>query len=188
VLGTRGGLRICRTLILAGLLAGWAVLCAVPSARADGILSDDGEPDFLTMGVGYFDVFKDKNAGIFNLEYRSSKQFFYLRPHVGMFGTTDGGFYAYTGVRLDIFLGRRFVLSPNFSPGFYFEGSGKDLGFVMEFRSGVELGYRFDNRGRLTAAIHHLSNASLGDRNPGTETVTLYYSLPLDGILGNGDE
>ncbi len=146
--------------------------------------AEDGEPDFLVFGVGYFDMFKDQNALIGNLEYRSNKTFWYLKPHVGVFGTTDGGAYIYTGVRLDIFIGNRFVISPNFSPGLYHEGGGKDLGFEVEFRSGLELGYRFDDRGRLTVAMHHLSNASLADKNPGTETITLYYSLPLDKLLG----
>jgi hypothetical protein len=153
---------------------------AAPPARA----AEDGEPDFLTFGVGYFDVFKDQNAVIGNLEYRSNKSLWYFKPHVGVFGTTDGSAYVYAGIRVDLFLGSRFVVSPNFSPGLYHEGGGKDLGFEVEFRSGVELGYRFDDRSRLTAAMHHLSNASLGDRNPGTETVTLYYSLPLTNILG----
>ncbi len=150
--------------------------------------ADDGEPDFLTFGVGYFDVFKDQNAVIGNLEYRSNKSLWYLKPHVGVFGTSDGGAYVYTGVRMDFFIGRRFVISPNFSPGLYHDGGGKDLGFEVEFRSGIELGYRFDNRGRLTAGIHHLSNASLGDKNPGTETVTVYYSLPLTVMLGDEDQ
>jgi hypothetical protein len=155
-------------------------LVVASAARA----AEDGEPDFLTFGVGYFDVFKDQNAVIGNLEYRSNKSLWMLKPHVGVFGTTDGSAYVYAGVRVDLFLGRRFVVSPNFSPGLYHAGGGKDLGFEVEFRSGLELGYRFDDRSRLTAAMHHLSNASLGDRNPGTETVTLYYSLPLDRLLG----
>ncbi len=158
-----------------------ALLAALPgSAWA----AEDGEPDFLTFGVGYFDMFKDQNAFIGNLEYRSNKSLWYLKPHVGVFATSDGGAYIYTGVRLDIFIGNRFVISPNFSPGLYHEGGGKDLGFEVEFRSGLELGYRFDDRGRLTVAMHHLSNASLADKNPGTETITLYYSLPLDTLLG----
>jgi len=161
-----------------------AVLAAFLIAAAPAEAAEDGEPDLLAFGVGYFDMFKNQNAVIGNLEYRSNKSFWYLKPHVGVFGTTDGSAYIYTGVRLDIFFGRRFVVSPNFSPGLYHEGGGKDLGFEVEFRSGLEMGYRFDDRGRLTVGMHHLSNASLGDKNPGTETITLYYSLPLDKLLG----
>ena len=181
--------------VWAGLVAAAAGVALALISQGVAVAAPDDEPDFLTFGVGYFDVFKDQNAVIGNLEYRSNKSLWYLKPHVGVFGTTDGSAYVYTGVRLDLFIGNRFVISPNFSPGLYHEGGGKDLGFEVEFRSGMELGYRFDNRARLTAGIHHLSNASLGDKNPGTETVTLYYSLPLDSIFsdnggggGGGDD
>ena len=174
--GSRGPLGAVSAVFVLGLFASVAFKPA--------LAAEDGEPDFLTFGVGYFDVFKDQNAVFGNLEYRSNKSFWYLKPHVGVFATSDGGAYFYTGVRLDVYLGRRFVLSPNFSPGLYHQGDGKNLGFEVEFRSGLELGYRFSDRGRLTAALHHLSNASLCDDNPGTEIMTLYYSLPLTNLLG----
>ena len=49
----------------------------------------------------------------------------------------------------------------------------------MEFRSSLELAYRFDNRARLGLSFYHLSNASLDDNNPGTEVFSLNYSIPL---------
>ena len=53
----------------------------------------------------------------------------------------------------------------------------------MEFRSTIELGYRFDDRSRLSLAFGHLSNAGIGDSNPGTEVLTLYYHLPIDRLF-----
>ena len=89
------------------------------------------------------------------------------------------------GVLMDIFFGRRLVVTPNFAPSLYWKGtSGKDLGHPLEFRSGLEIAYRFDDRSRLGLAVHHLSNASISDDNPGTELLTLYYSLPMDGLFG----
>ncbi len=170
--------------VLAVAISIWCVT-ATPAQAQILINEDDGEPDMLTFGAGVFDVLQQKyTAGLFNLEYRSGQRYLFLRPHVGMFATSDGGFYGYAGVRFDAFIGKRIVISPNFSPGLYHEGTGRDLGFVVEFRSGIEVGYRFNDRSRLTAALHHLSNASLGNTNPGTETVTLYYSMSLDTLLG----
>ncbi|MCC7049307.1 MAG: porin family protein, partial [Alphaproteobacteria bacterium] len=80
----------------------------------------------------------------------------------------------------------------SFSPGFYLQGNGRDLGYLVEFRSSAELAYRFDDYSRLSLGIAHLSNASLGGegpglllptapaRNPGVETLTLSYSMPID--------
>ena len=99
-------------------------------------------------------------------------------------GTTDSAVYGYAGIGMDIFFGRRVVLTPNFAVGAYHDGDGKDLGHAVEFRSGLELAYRFDNRSRLGIAVHHISNASLGDSNPGTESVVLTYAIPTDMLLG----
>jgi hypothetical protein len=97
--------------------------------------------------------------------------------------TTDSAFYGYGGIRLDVFLGRRWVFTPAFAAGLYSDGDGKDLGHVVEFRSAVEIAYRFDDRSRLGLSLYHLSNASLSDSNQGTEVVTLHYSYPLDKLF-----
>jgi len=76
------------------------------------------------------------------------------------------------------------VLTPSFGVGAYDEGDGKDLGDTIEFRSQVELAYRFDNRSRVGVAFSHISNAGIGDRNPGTEILNVYYAYPLDAIFG----
>ena len=75
------------------------------------------------------------------------------------------------------------VLTGSFAPGLWSEGSGKDLGHVVEFRSQVELGYQFENQSRLSVAFSHLSNAGLDDDNPGTEVLNLYYHIPLDVLF-----
>ncbi len=84
---------------------------------------------------------------------------------------------------MDIYFGNRWVLTPNTAVGAYAEGDGQDLGHVIEFRSGFKLAYRFDDRSRVGVAIHHLSNASIGDDNPGTETALIYYSIPLTSLF-----
>jgi hypothetical protein len=63
--------------------------------------------------------------------------------------------------------------------GIYGEHSGFDLGSRSEFRSGVECGYDLKENGRISIGIWHLSNASIGDINPGTEVVAIRYALPL---------
>ncbi len=76
------------------------------------------------------------------------------------------------------------MVTPSFGGGFYADGSGKKLGHEIEFRSQIELAYRFDNRSRLGVAFSHISNASIGgDKNPGVEVLNIYYALPLDGLF-----
>jgi hypothetical protein len=155
----------------------WLALSGAP-ARA-------GDPDFIAVHGGYWDFHQlDDPAGIFGIEYRSNYKPLYLHPFIGAFGTSDSAFYGYFGLGLDLFFGRRIVITPNTAVGYFEKGSGKELGNRVEFRSGVEIAYRFDDKSRLGVAIHHLSNASLGDRNPGVENLIVTYALPLDKLLG----
>lgn len=143
--------------------------------------ADDDEPAFVTFAVGAYDVNDDEdNTAEFRLEYRSNEQFFHLKPFAALAGTASGSLFVGAGVLMDIYFGRRFVLTPSFAPHFYSQGgSDKDLDYPLEFRSQLELAYRFDNRARLGLSISHYSNASLGDSNPGVETLALNYSYPL---------
>ncbi len=160
---------------------------AMISCLGGPALADDGErdPSFIRFGGGYYDVNDDMQAGEFHVEYISNSRWWVFNPFVGFMATTDSALYGYAGIRLDMFLGRRFVITPSFAPGLYSDGDGKDLGYPIEFRSALEFAYRFDDRSRLGLSFYHLSNASLDDNNPGTEVVTLHYSYPFNNLFGD---
>jgi hypothetical protein len=171
------------------LRASWAafgsiVVLAASVGMAAPARADADDPAFLTFGAGYYDINKQDNAAAdFRLEYRHGEKFWIFKPWAGVEATSDGGFYGAAGILMDIYFGKRIVLTPSFGAGFYANGNGKDLGHAVEFRSQIELGYRFDDRSRLSLAFSHISNASIGDDHPGVEILNLYYSLPLDGLL-----
>ncbi|MEQ8667041.1 MAG: acyloxyacyl hydrolase [Rhodospirillales bacterium] len=167
--------------ILALLPAGALALAALV-VTASPVLAEDDEPAFITLVGGAYDVNDDEdNTAEFRLEYRSDKQFYYLKPFAAVAGTASGSVFVGAGVLMDVYFGRRLVVTPSFAPHFYHQGgSDKDLDYPLEFRSQLEIAYRFDNRSRLGLAISHYSNASLGDSNPGVETLSLNYSIPLD--------
>ena len=140
--------------------------------------------DYLSFNVGAFNALRDGNQDAqFGLEYRMSAYQYNLRPVFGGFITDEGALYGYAGVNWDIALmPNKLFLIPNFAVGAYAQGDGKDLGGAIEFRSGVELAYQFDNQHQLGVAVNHLSNASLYDKNPGVETVMMTYSVPLNAF------
>ncbi len=142
--------------------------------------ADDGDPAFVRLSVGRYDVNDDMGAIEFRAEYQSSKLLWIVKPFAGLMATTDKAVYVYVGFLYDLYLGDRFVLTPSFAAGLYGDGDGKDLGHVVEFRSSIELAYRFDDRSRLGVSVYHISNASLSDNNPGTEVVSLNYAIPLN--------
>ncbi|GHD41836.1 hypothetical protein GCM10017083_06170 [Thalassobaculum fulvum] len=157
-----------------------ALLAATLPAAAE-------EPSFISLGVGYYDLFDDQSAGEARLEYRFSEanKLLFFTPFVGVTATTDGGTYGYGGIGVDVFFGRRWVATPNFAVGLYGNGDGKDLGHAIEFRSGLEVAYRFDDYSRLGLSFTHISNAGLDERNPGVESLVLVYSMPFDRLFGD---
>lgn len=140
-----------------------------------------GQGEHLTVYTGGYDVIQnDDTAAVGGVEYRFKDQFNGLRPVLGVMGTTDSAGYIYGGAYWDLPLNTApFIITPGFAAGAYSNGDGKDLGYGLEFRSTLEVAYEFEGGNRLGVGISHLSNASLGDDNPGVETVQLVYSHPM---------
>jgi hypothetical protein len=138
------------------------------------------DPSYLTLAVGYYDFNDNEDAAEFRVEWRGQKFFWALRPLAGIMGTSDSSLYAYGGIAMDVYFGSRIVMTPSFAAGLFDEGNGKDLGSAIEFRPGLELSYRLDNRTRIGLMFYHLSNASIDNNNPGTEVLSIGYSIPLN--------
>ncbi len=137
---------------------------------------------YITGYVGYFDVIRnDYVATQFGVEYRARPLQYGIRPMVGINATTDSSIYGYAGLNWDVpLIDNQLYLIPNFAAGLYKRGDGRDLGGAIEFRSGIELAYQFPNSHRLGIAFNHISNASIYDHNPGSETALISYSVPTD--------
>lgn len=152
-----------------------------PIERSTGI-NVGMETDRLLAGLGIFDFHRSKHRAVAgNLEYHWMKNWLGgLNPFVGAMVTHKGSVHGYAGISLPIKLTKKIHLIPSFAPGFYLKGGGKKLGHVIEFRSQLELAYMRDDKIRIGLAINHVSNASLGSKNPGEESLMLNVSFPLN--------
>jgi len=112
-------------------------------------------------------------------EYRWGWSHWRLQPWAGVEVTGDGALFGVAGILADFDIGSRWMVTPGAGAGFYDDGDGKDLGGTLEFRTQIEFARRFAKDDRLAIALSHISNAGLGDFNPGTEILTVYYSIPL---------
>ena len=92
-----------------------------------------------------------------------------LSPVTGALITGDAASYLYTGVQAQYKLGA-LNITPSFTPGLYFEGDGKDLGHLIEFKSELQFSLDLSNTSELGFSYNHISNASLGDKNPGANS------------------
>ena len=92
-----------------------------------------------------------------------------LSPISGALLTADSAAYIYTGVQAQYKLGR-INFTPSFAPGLYSKGDGKDLGHILEFKSELQISVDFVSNSQLGFSYNHLSNASLGTKNPGANS------------------
>ncbi len=151
------------------------------------------------FGLGLYDVKFDgseKNQALdFRYEYRSDKSlldigpeednFFFLKPFFGVEYTNDSASYFLTGVYFEDNLGElfegyksKFFFTPSFGAGIYDNGSGKKLGNDLQFRTSFEVSYELKNKNRIGISFSHISNANLGDKNPGVEILSFSYHIP----------
>ena len=92
-----------------------------------------------------------------------------LSPITGAMITADNASYFYTGVQAQYKIGN-LNFTPSFAPGYYNQGDGKDLGHALEFKSEVQLSLELPKESQFGFSYNHLSNASLGSKNPGANS------------------
>lgn len=134
----------------------------------------------LAFSVGAFEAFdSEDSAAEIGIEYRFSpvESAFNLIPTLGLSMNSDGGYWAYAGVRYDWNFNPKWTLTPHFAVAAYEEGDGADLGHDMEFRTGLDLAYALTDESRLSLGIYHMSNANIGDKNPGADSLIVTYSF-----------
>ena len=104
---------------------------------------------------------------------------FKLIPAIGAALSNDGALFIYTDLRHDFFINDQWLLIPSFGLGIFKDSGNINLGNDLEFRSGLELAYRFENEVRVGIAIFHMSNGGISSQNPGTESLVLSVCIPL---------
>lgn len=142
-------------------------------------LDNKGMVPLLSLGAGAFNALKTNVVPQFQIEYRTALSIIMARPFFGAFTTTDFNFYLYAGIGWDLHFSKHIVVNGSFAPGLYLQGHGKNLGYPLEFRTAIELAYKFENKARLGVQFSHISNASIVKRNPGAESLILFYSIPI---------
>ena len=129
----------------------------------------------LNFFSGIFDFSDDKKKStIFGIQHQDEnliRDSFLgtLSPITGLMFTADNTAYIYTGVQAQYKIGNLNIV-PSFTPGYYNQGGGKDLGYPIEFKSELQLSFDILNNTELGFSYNHLSNASLGDKNPGANS------------------
>ena len=139
---------------------------------ANEIKSNDTEFNLYT---GMFDFSDDgKRSTLIGFQHQDENLFREtfagnLSPITGAMFTADNATYIYTGVQAEYKIGA-LNFTPSFTPGLYNQGNGKDLGHILEFKSEIQISMNLPKESQFGFSYNHLSNASLGDKNPGANS------------------
>ena len=148
------------------------LLFATKLFAVEEIKNSGNQFNFFT---GNFDFSDDKQSaylvGFQHQDENLNRETFLgnVSPITGGFITENSAAYIYTGIEWNMDMGGM-VFTPSFAPGLYHEGDGKDLGHVLEFKSEVQLSYESSDSTSFGVSYNHVSNASLGDKNPGANS------------------
>ena len=144
------------------------------SLTAEEINIDDRNTEF-NVYTGMFDFSDDgKRSALIGFQHQNenlNRDTFLgnLSPITGFMITADSAGYIYTGVQAQYKVGALNIV-PSFTPGLYHEGDGKDLGHILEFKSELQLSLDLSKTSELGLSYNHISNASLGAKNPGANS------------------
>jgi hypothetical protein len=157
-------------------------------------------PNYLSIGGGGYDFDKEshKQSADYRLEYQwglsllpeithhldGVDRFLQVHPTVGFEGNTHGASYGNAGLNFDVPFLYHGIFTWGEAVGVFGQGNDpRSLGSILEFRTQIELGWRFDNNLKLTGFISHISNAHIFNDDPGAEIVGAYVHVPLS-LLG----
>ena len=129
-------------------------------------------------------IFERSDKPLFDIGPKEDN-FFFLKPFFGIEYTNDSASYFLTGIYFEDNLGElfegknnKFFFTPSFGAGIYNDGSGKKLGNDLQFRTSLEISYELKNKNRIGISLSHISNANLGNKNPGVEILSFSYHIP----------
>ena len=163
-------MKILKKLLLLSILIFGSV--SIGSAEEKKLKLDSHELNFFS---GMFD-FSDQTqkAVLFGFQHQNEELYRdtligNISPITGGFLTENSAVYVYSGIEWNYDIGP-LNFTPSFAPGLYGEGNGKDLGHILEFKSEVQASFNLSENSQLGMSYNHISNASLGDKNPGANS------------------
>jgi len=151
------------------------LLLTLFSITTKSLANEDNKETEINIFSGMFDFSDHKQRSVLiGLQHQNDDLYRNsflgkLSPITGGFMTEKSALYLYSGVQSEFDLGFMKV-TPSFAPGYYNAGNGKDLGHALEFKSEVQLSFDLSKSSQLGMSYNHISNASLGDKNPGANS------------------
>ena len=155
------------------------LILTLPSKLFGDTNVDDNDHQF-NLFTGNFDFSDDKQkATLLGFQHQNenlNRNTFLgnISPVTGVMFMQNSASYVYTGIQAQYKVGK-LNFNPSFTPGLYGEGNGKNLGHIVEFKSELQLTVDLFENSEFGIKYNHLSNANLGDKNPGANSYMLNF-------------
>jgi len=151
----------------------------VQSVCSTGIKAEDSK-EYISFSSAVFDFLQKENTSLeARVEYHGPEFTWVVKPLTGLMTNTDGAIYFYGGVVFDIPLLSFLFLSPSLALGIYYTSESKELNFIFDFHTQIELALLLNNDLRVGISYNHVSNAGLGPPNSGVESIGISYFFPF---------
>lgn len=139
-------------------------------------------PVLAQQSVTSFALGRDgTSATTFNLRWHSVARPAGWSWAASLFATSDGAAWVGGGVSYTLRPGNgAFFVRGSVMPGLYRQGNGRNLGGALEIATGIEFGTDLRNGAQISVLLEHRSNAGIYAVNPGLNSVSLVYSIPLN--------
>jgi hypothetical protein len=135
----------------------------------------------VLLGLGWSGIESDDDSVAATVEARTGSllqaHWFEVRLGAAAEIDSDADLWGGAGLVLTLPLTDAFRLEASFMPGLYAEGSGRDLGGPVQFRSLIGVSYAIAPGYRVGLAVNHKSNANLYDENPGEDSAFAFVAV-----------
>ncbi|EWY37392.1 hypothetical protein N825_11720 [Skermanella stibiiresistens SB22] len=147
------------------------------------------KPEYITGGVGYFDLKPTEPSSNVQLEWGLGLKYWLFVPESSGAAlaasdrtmVTAGGTHG--GVGLELSLGESFIFTPSIAAGVAERNEIRDptdpASGQIEIRTGVAAAYEFSNDWRLGATYFHVTNPSQDGTSLGTSGDVLNFTLAV---------
>ena len=159
-----------------GVIACSAFL-VVPLRAAQSPALDPGNE--IVCGIGVAGVLDSHQLGFAFAQVRFPQEWHGIRPWVGLDVIAGGAFWIGGGIRYDIDIRDAWRVTLSSGPGYFNDGGVLPLGYDLEFVSTFEVSMKVGRTARAGLSFGHISNASLGHTNPGSELARVFFSMPI---------
>lgn len=155
------------------ILLWWGTASAVAAENS-------AEPGYFGLAAGAAEILAAKKIPIISAEYRFAADYHGIHPLILGAKGKDGASYIGIAALYNFDVSPVWRITITSGPGYYSRNrSAKDLGSSMEFLTNLELSARVHREQRVALSFGHISNGSIGNHNPGSETLRLIYLIPF---------